>query len=203
MKITLLLIVLALLLAACATPTEPAHEPATTEAETTTELTTTQEQTTAFVYTYLTEAEIDEIFVSAWNMYGIAVYGPSLNISDTDIEHDGCTWRFATDPRFNSEEELLAAMHEYFSPQLVEAYMSYHDFPIRMNHPDGLLHRCFGGRGSSGIAIDQIRIVGQTATQNTYELQLRMMWDDSLERHILTRELINDHWVFTQFHYPW
>ncbi|MCL2446713.1 MAG: hypothetical protein FWD06_08100 [Oscillospiraceae bacterium] len=200
MKIMLLFVVLALLLAACAAPVAPVET--TTEEFTTEYITTTQEETTAFAYVYLTEAEIDEIFMPAWRLLDYAVRGPSLNITDTDIEYDGYTWRFAINPQFNSVEELVAALHEHFSPQLVEEYMNYRGFPMHMNHDDGLLHRCLGGWGSSGVFLDHIRIVAQTETQVSYQLQWRAMWDDALEHCAATRQLINDHWVFTQFYSP-
>jgi|GEM_PF-1844631 len=225
MKIAALLIALALLLVACATP---AVEPTTTTEEPTTEyITTPQEATTVFEPRYLSEAEIDEIFDAAWRLHWDITTGEFpvewdwaegwppqdawLRIvppSQETIDHPYVRTPFY----FRTLASMLATLREHFSPELTDEIMNYWNEPTFMDI-DGALHivsfLALGDRGAIRAEIGSIQLVEQTDTHRVYHLillghdidgNLVVPYD---EPHIFTRELIDGRWVFTSFPFYW
>ncbi|MCL2195945.1 MAG: hypothetical protein FWB76_08355 [Oscillospiraceae bacterium] len=209
MKIFALLLAVALLLVACAAPAvEPA--PTTTEEPTTAYITTTQEPTTVFEPRYLTEAEINEIFQSAWHAHGMCSNISYVSWQDY-VQIDRWTYfRLIGENVPQSLTELQVVLHEHFSPELTQEIMNLYGFPIHVEHNGALYAVTTGERGSWRASINNIELVEQTDTHKIYHLTLfgeewyRDAFTEPLDEvHIFTRELIDGRWVFTQFPFYW
>jgi len=199
----LLAIALLLGLAACGGTPEPEL---LLEATTTEIITTTEEQTEpAFEYIYLSEEEIEEIFISAWNAHA-NFYGVNVDWEDRIGFENRQEYHFRMlDPQLQSFASLEAAILEYFSPQLTKEFMD--GFRSRYIEHEGGLYYAAGGFGDPGIEISSVRIEAQAETQITYSVQT-MLWDghefnELGDSYIFVRELIDDNWVFTQFPRGW
>ena len=209
MKIIALLVALALLLVACAAP---AVEPftTTTEEPITETITTTQEETTAFEPRYLSEAEIEEIFQSAWHIHGMFSMIQSVDWQDYIRVNEMTYFRVIGESAPENITQLQLLLREHFSSELTYEIMNLYGFPIHIEHNDALYAVTTGERGSWRASIDEIQLVEQTDTLKLYHLTLlggewyRTAFTEPLDEiHIFTRELIDGRWVFTTFPFYW
>jgi hypothetical protein len=197
-KLAFLLAFALVFLAACARADTPADLPIPTEPAT--EITTTTQPltTAAPVYVYLTEEEIQEIFLPAAGMYRLFTH-PTL-LSDWDeepVEYNGRLFRRVTDERFQSVSALENALLKQFAPPIAHHIMtnygqSYVDI-------DGQLYIiAIDGLGGSPEELIFIRIEEQTATRVVYRLRTDVNYEFFSYR-FYTREFIDGRWIFTDF----
>jgi len=175
-------------LAACGTaqPAEPPETP-----------TTTAQSATA--------APVKAAFERALQLYQyFSMISMPYDQNDT-IERDGVTYYRVTDPEYSTMDALALALSEVFSYEIMREFLS------RTNAVNALLYveadnytklyTCMGDRGAD-VSSYSVGVVSESESKIVSKLSA-VHFDGEESETLLTQELIDGKWVFTDFPLDW